>query len=130
MQFEKKRNWQKKMYSRETNNFHVLSDDRLVHSPSALIIFIQMNHTYNIDINNNYSEVEDDLMHLLVQDGNGSAPLTQSQKASLFDKIFDQSSASAGQEESETPAEVQYVFESESSIPTEEQTEETASVPR
>ena len=109
------------MYSRETNNFHVLSDDRLVHSPSALIIFIQMNHTYNIDINNNYNEVEDDPMHLLVQDGNGSVPLTQSQKASLFDKIFDQSSASS---------EIQYVFESESSIPTEEQTEETASVPR
>ena len=113
MQFEKKRNWQKKMYSRETNNFHVLSDDRLVHSPSALIIFIQMNHTYNIDINNNYNEVEDDPMHLLVQDGNGSIVLTSSQKRTLFDRLF-QCSVSPDQQQEIAKIQtetIQYVFE-------------------
>ena len=101
------------MYSRETNNFHVLSDDRLVHSLSVLIIFIQMNHTYNIDINNNYNEVEDDPMHLLVQDGNGSIVLTSSQKGTLFDRLF-QCSVSPDQQQEIAKIQtetIQYVFE-------------------
>ena len=68
----------------------------------------------NTDIRINHNEYDDDPMSLLVQDGNGSITLTQSQKASLFDKIFDQSSFSPDrQEESEIRAEIQYVFESQ-----------------
>lgn len=102
----------------------------------------------NTDIRINHNEYDDDPMSLLVQDGNGSITLTQSQKASLFDKIFDQSSLSPDrQEESEIRAEIQYVFESQGTnqpemesclqpdlshneSPAEEPAEEAAEVPR
>ena len=103
----------------------------------------------NKDISMNHGEHDDDPMSLLVQDGNGSITLTQSQKANLFDQIFDQSSFSPDRQGvSEIQAEIQYVFEgqgdnqpeieSESCLqptsyndsPAEEPAEEAAEVPR
>ena len=59
----------------------------------------------NISIDQN--EYGDDPMTLLIKDGTGSISLTQSQKASLFDKIF----SPDRQEDSVIQANIQYVFE-------------------
>ena len=92
----------------------------------------------HIEINNNHYEVEDDPMHLLVQDGNGSVKLTSSQKACLFDKIFDQSSFGPDRV-FENPAANQPKIQSKSCLhpdlshdnsPAEEPAVEVAEVPR